>query len=232
MTTLVLLPGLGGTGELFEPFVAALGPTVSVKIIRYPGNAALGYEALGRFVQAALPAGEPFVLLGESFSGPIAISLAAAGGEGLRGLILCCSFARNPRPLLSSLRAVLPLLPILPRPIGLLSPLLMGGLATNRLRQALARALRQVTPDTLKARLQAVLSVDVSAELRRVTVPILYLQASADRVVPKASLRHIRRVQPETHIVSIAAPHFLLQTRPDEAVRAVLEFMQQLAIFA
>jgi pimeloyl-ACP methyl ester carboxylesterase len=103
MITLILLPGLGGTGELFEPFLAALGSAVAVKVIRYPGDVALGYDALGRFVRAMLPEGEPFVLLGESFSGPIAISLAATGGTQLRGLILCCSFARNPRPSLGPL---------------------------------------------------------------------------------------------------------------------------------
>ncbi|WP_256574776.1 hypothetical protein [Pseudomonas sp. PA15(2017)] len=39
-------------------------------MVRYPATEALGYEALERLVIAALPKGEPFMLLGESFSGP------------------------------------------------------------------------------------------------------------------------------------------------------------------
>lgn len=227
MTILVLLPGLGGTGELFEPFLAALGSAVATKVIRYPANGALGYDALAAFVRAALPVGEPYVLLGESFSGPIAISLAAEGGAQLQGLVLCCSFACNPRPSLGLFRVLLPLVPVVPRPLGPLAWLLMGRLATAALRQALAQALRQLAPDALKARLRAVMSVDVSAELRQVTVPILYLHATEDRVVPDAELRHIRRIRPDTRVVSIRAPHFLLQTRPEEAAQAVLDFIRQ-----
>ncbi len=225
MTVLVLLPGLGGTGELFEPFVAALGAAVATKIIRYPGDVALGYDALAAFVRDALPVDEPFILLGESFSGPIAISLAAERPAQLRGLVLCCSFARNPRPSLGPLRILLPLLPVMPRPLGLLAWLLMGRLATDALRQALAQALRQLTPPVLTARLRAVMRVDVSAALCRVTVPILYLHATEDRVVPAAALDHIRALQPEMQVVPVAAPHFLLQTRPDEAAQAVLGFI-------
>ena len=81
--------------------------------------------------------------------------------------------------------------------------------------------------DVLKARLRAVLSVDVSAELRRVAVPILYLHATEDRVVPEVALRYIRRIRPDTRVVSIAAPHFLLQTRPEEAAQTVLDFVRQ-----
>ncbi len=33
-------------------------------------------------VRAALPAGEPYILLGESFSGPIALALAAERPHG------------------------------------------------------------------------------------------------------------------------------------------------------
>jgi pimeloyl-ACP methyl ester carboxylesterase len=231
MTILVLLPGLGGTGELFEPFVAALGSAVATKIIRYPGDEALGYDALTAFVRDALPVGEPFVLIGESFSGPIAISLAAEGHAQLRGLVLCCSFARNPRPLLGSLGILLPLLPVVPRPLGLLAWLLMGRLATDKLRQSLARALGQLTPRALEARLWAVMRVDVSAELHRIAVPILYLHATGDRVVPKAALDHICALKPDTRVVSVPAPHFLLQTKPAAATQAVLDFIRQGSLF-
>ena len=41
--TLVLLPGIDGSGELFAPFVEALGPQVPVVVVRYPGERALGF---------------------------------------------------------------------------------------------------------------------------------------------------------------------------------------------
>src|SRR5438105_3993436 len=89
---------MDGTGELFAPFVAALGREFNVKVVAYPTAAPLGYDELESVARAALPAEGPYVILGESFSGPIAISLAASGSPGLKGLVLCCSFVSNPRP--------------------------------------------------------------------------------------------------------------------------------------
>ena len=101
---LVLLPGMDGTGDLFEPLQEALDPRTRVDIVRYPGSGPQGYDELEPRIRAQLPADEPFVLLGESFSGPLAIAIAATPPPGLRGLILCCSFARAPAPGLALLR--------------------------------------------------------------------------------------------------------------------------------
>ena len=68
MCRLVLLPGMDGTGELFAPFIAALGSQFPVTIVRYPETQALDYAGLEAVARALLPVGSPFVLLGESFS--------------------------------------------------------------------------------------------------------------------------------------------------------------------
>src|SRR5687768_1455482 len=107
--TLVLLPGMDGTGLLFADFVAALGAQVETQVLRYPPDEILGYAELEARVRAALPTDRPLVLLGESFSGPIAISIAATPPPNLRGLILCCTFARFPLP--ASIKALAKLLP-------------------------------------------------------------------------------------------------------------------------
>ncbi len=103
MITLLLLPGMDGTGDLFEPFAAALGSEFTVKVVRYPASEPLGYVELEAFARdRSFPAEGPFVILGESFSGPIAISLAASCSSRLKAVILCCSFVRNPRPLFAA----------------------------------------------------------------------------------------------------------------------------------
>ena len=73
--TLVLLPGMDGTGDLFAAFLSAPGCDLDVKVVSYPTDVALGYADLEAFARAALPTDRPFVILGESFSGPIAISI-------------------------------------------------------------------------------------------------------------------------------------------------------------
>ena len=51
MTTLVLLPGLDGTGGLFADFVAALPADITTTVIAYPNSLLLDYAALEAFVQ-------------------------------------------------------------------------------------------------------------------------------------------------------------------------------------
>ena len=225
MTTLVLLPGMDGTGELLDAFAAAVSPGIKVKVLRYPTTKALDYAGLEAVARAALPVDEPYVLLGESFSGPIAISLAASRPPQLVGLVLCCTFARNPRPSMAVFRPLLSLLPVAVAPVGLLARLLLGRFYTVVWRAALSGALDQVAPPVLRSRLHAVLSVDVSRQLARVVVPTLYLRGAQDDVVPRSSGQHVLEVKPNTTMMELEAPHFLLQVLPEEAARAVSEFI-------
>lgn len=64
VATIVLLPGMDGTGALFSEFVAALPPGAETLVVSYPPDQAMGYAELEAFVSAKLPAGT-FILLGE-----------------------------------------------------------------------------------------------------------------------------------------------------------------------
>jgi pimeloyl-[acyl-carrier protein] methyl ester esterase len=99
--TVILLPGMDGTGELFAPFLAAAKGDFKTVVVKYPTTKPLAYAELTSLVESQLPTGEPFVLLAESFSGPIAVSVARRKPNGLTGLVLCAAFVRNPRPSLS-----------------------------------------------------------------------------------------------------------------------------------
>lgn len=224
MTTLILLPGMDGTGTLFDPFVAAV--STPTQVVRYPASQPLDYGQLQTLVTSALPADEPYVLLGESFSGPIALSIAAKRPPLLRGVILCCSFASNPRPGLRWLRSCVDWLPDRP-PLAALEWFLAGRFAHPGLREALARALAQVSPRVLRARMKAVLEVNVLHELRSISVPLLYLRAAEDRVVPVLASQQILSNSSRSRLVELVAPHFLLQAAAREAARVVDAFIQE-----
>ena len=68
MATIVLLPGMDGTGTQFAEFIAALPRGMKTVVVSYAPDQALGYEELETIVRKRLPS-EPFLLLGESFSG-------------------------------------------------------------------------------------------------------------------------------------------------------------------
>jgi pimeloyl-[acyl-carrier protein] methyl ester esterase len=221
---LVLLPGMDGTGIMFEPFVEVL-QGFEPRVVRYPPNL-IAYPDCVAFARQQLPVDRPFLLLGESFSGPVAIALAAERPAGLVGLVLCVTFARNPRPRLAWAAPLLRLLPAMHLPLPLLRRVLLGGRATEALSNLVATMLPQVPTATLKERLLAVVAVDHTALLDRVQVPILALRASQDRLVPKAATEWIRARRP-TDIVTLEGPHWLLQTRPDACLQALQGFVQR-----
>jgi len=225
--TLVLLPGMDGTGELFKPLVATLGSQYPTRVVRYP-NASVGYAALISVARRWLPTQAPYVLLGESFSGPIAISLAAMQPPGLRGLVLCGSFARNPRPwLLSALCPLLSVRPDTMPPLSLLNYLLLGRHATKHLRSMLFSATSQVSGRAVQARFRAIRAIDVCAKLQAVKVPLLYLLAEQDRVVPQSALQTLQQLRPDMRVVSMSAPHMLLQAAPRTAANAIIAFLHE-----
>ncbi|MFZ0787536.1 MAG: hypothetical protein WAM67_17255, partial [Candidatus Acidiferrales bacterium] len=162
---MVLLPGMDGTGVLFADFAAALRPDFKPIVAAYPNDPKLGYPELEHLARAVLPEDEPFILLGESFSGPIAISIAASNPPGLLGLILCCTFARSPHPLLSLATAAIKPLPAARVPAFIQHRSLFGRFDSPHLRAQLAEVRGLVSANTLKSRLEAVARVDVTDQL-------------------------------------------------------------------
>jgi pimeloyl-[acyl-carrier protein] methyl ester esterase len=225
--TVVLLPGLDGTGRLLSEFATALGANFRVKIICYPTHKALDYDGLMELIRAQLPHNDDYVVVGESFSGPLALRLAQEEPVGLKGVVLGASFARldlPAKPMLSCLAKV-----ISPRmiTISMLIPFLLGGSATPELRESLAQVLANVAPQVLSLRVRAALEVDLLKNHRKVQRPVLYLQATLDRLIPKSAALYLADIASNLRIHEIVAPHFLFQVAPDESAAAIHNFRQE-----
>jgi len=215
---------MDGTGKMLADFCSAFSGNVRPMVISYPEDRILSYAQLADFVARRLPRNEPFVLLGESFSGPVAVEIAATRPPGLTGVVLCCSFAGNPRSLLAPLRGLVPILPSPARLAGFIAPLAFGRFSTKRLRALLATSLKEVSPEVLRARMRAVLDVDHSDRLKHIGVPVLYLQAKEDRLVPESAMRRIRSALPGLRLAALHGPHFLLQAMPAESAKIICDF--------
>lgn len=220
MTALVILPGLDGTGRLLDAFCARLGRSgVAAEAIAYPTDVAMGYAELDACVRPRLPTNGPFVLLGESFSGPLALRIAADPPPGLVGLALSTTFARSPVPVPASLAGLLRFAPARP-PMALLSWSLLGRWSDPRLCAELATALRTVAPEVLR--------VDVSALLPAVRMPVLHLVARRDRLLTHGAAAALARGLPQCRTVAVDGPHLLLQTVPEPCLRALQAFLADL----
>ena len=227
---LVLLPGLDGTGLAFRPLLATLPDWITPQVHAFPGATPAGYDQLLPGVLAALPRSAPFALLGESFAGPLAVMAAATPPAGLRAVILCASFVRN--PILWLPRWAAPIVRPFPfrfYPVVTALKRWFGRFSTPELRALLSEALAGVERPVLAARVREILRVDASAALRACPVPILYLAGTHDCIVPGRSLRRIQLLRPDVQVARIDAPHVVLQTRPAAAAEAIAAFLAPLA---
>jgi pimeloyl-ACP methyl ester carboxylesterase len=214
---------MDGTGELLSEFAANLSLRRPVQIIRYPADPDMGYDELSAFVLASV-AHPQFVILGESFSGPIAIEVAASKLERVAGLVLASSFACHPLP--KMLARFSRLVNVRWAPRIAIEAMLLGAGATPALKDLLAQVLARVPGDVLQARIRFALSVDKRASLQHVTCPMLALHGRFDRIVGKGSAAQIQRIRPDCESYWLDASHMLLETSAKAAASHVADFLR------
>lgn len=224
---LILLPGMDGTGKLFAEFRAALPDEYEVEIVRYPRDRFLSYSGLEDFVGTTCPATEPFVLIAESFSTPLAIQCASKRPENLKALILCAGFVTSPVKgwRKATARILAPFLFHLPLPPIAVRLWLADSNASPQLVRAIRTVLASVAPAVLSARLRAVLECDVRAAFEKVQMPVLYLQAREDRLVDASCVEELKHIHAHIRVEVLDGPHLLLQREPLKAAKAVMSFL-------
>jgi pimeloyl-ACP methyl ester carboxylesterase len=223
----VMLPGLDGTGLLFRPAIDACPGDLEATAVSLPSDEPLGYADLAVRVARDLPSDEPFALLAESFSGPLALEIASRRPSGLRGLVLAATYVTSPCPWW------LPMLPwrLLFRvkpPASMVRLLLLGRRAPAESLRLFREANARVAPEVMAARVRLVSSVDAREALRACPVPILYLQATRDSIVREGALKEIREIRPDVEHRRIVAPHLVVQAAPEDVWRHVLAFVRGL----
>lgn len=229
---LILLPGMDGTGALFVPFIAALQGEFDTLVVCYPRQRVLSYVELERLVRSELPDSEPFVLVAESFSSPVAIRLAVSAPENLKGVVLCAGFISSPLQGLKRL-AALALAPIVFRfspPSRVLRWFLIGRNDEQSLVNSIRATLSDVKSRVLAARLRFVLNCDERTNLRRLELPILFLRPTQDQVIPDASFQEICATNPGVEMVEVQGPHLILQTRPKQCSEVIAAFVRLKAL--
>lgn len=228
---LVLLPGMHGSGQLFAPLLRELPGNIKPQLVSYPQDRPLDYEGHLEIVMAALPVDEPFVLLGESFSGPLVLMAAARRPKGLCGVILCATFVTWPLPLPVSVAGLLVSLGLFRmKSTHLFLSLLLGKNASEELKGLFADTFTHLTPEVLAARARAVMSVDCTAALRDCHVPLLAMVADHDRIVTGRYPELMHSIRPDTEIVRFKSPHLILQCAATEAAREIQRFVETIIV--
>lgn len=222
----LLLPGLDGSGRLYAPLLDAGPRAFRPEVLSYPPDEPLGYDDLVARVRRSLPRGR-FVLLAESFSGPVAVRLAAARPPGLEALVLAATFLRAPlNPLLHPIRGIVGArLFGLPMPAAAVRWFMAGPDAPDAIVREVQQAVAAVSPGVLAHRSAEALQVDVRDDLARVDVPLLVIAPTRDRLLRADVAEEILAVRPDAEVALLDAPHMVLQRCPHASLARIEEFL-------
>jgi len=231
---LVLLPGLDGTGHLFAPFLACLPASVKPIVVEYPVDQTVNYQQLVPEIRELAPWDEPYLIVAESFGGPLALYFTAAQWEYVDGVVLVSSFITNPLPsFMNWVYSMMgeTLFKTVP-PTTVLKKYLLGKNFPPTLEESVTNALMAVKPDVLTQRIKLVVESNSTQALKDCSKPILYLHGSQDELLGDRGWKEISAAKPSVAGLEIDGPHMLLQTRPREAWAAIDRFWQQGALQA
>jgi len=219
-TSVVVLPGLDGKNVLLGSFVDLAPQNLSVSVYTLPDNPNDDYASLCDHLSIRIRELESCHLIAESFSGPLGILLAHRFPEIVRKLTLVATFADSPMP---SCGRWMPwwLMCRIPIPAIVARYFFVG--SDKQLAANFIKTVRSVSSRTVLKRIHCLMSVNVTRELAELRCSICYLRARQDKLVSKKSLDTIRHVNPSVVVREIDGPHLILQSRPQQSWKAILD---------
>ncbi|MBE0577766.1 MAG: hypothetical protein IH613_17950 [Desulfuromonadales bacterium] len=229
MTTLLLLPGLDGTGLVFGPLLTHLPAEIETQLVHYPADQLMSLQEHVAFAKKQFPKKKPFVLLAESFSGPIGLQLLADPPDNLTGVIFVATFAHYPSPFFLDAGRLLPqglLLKLFSS--TLFSRFFCLGKASADAVKLFRKALKSVKLNVLSHRLQILSELPPPPDTT-FSGPCLYIQASNDRLVASRAVAPLQRHLPQLQVEKIHGPHIILLAQPERGARLISGFIASLA---
>jgi pimeloyl-ACP methyl ester carboxylesterase len=230
--TLALLPGMDGTGELFRPFLAVASKSTKCVVASYPPKALAGWEDYVSFIEKVLPRNDEYILVAESFSGPFAVEIAGQEKvpQGLRGIVLCSSFVSCPihpvaAPFAWTFGRFVMGLPVSRQAIR---TFLLGRDSSDDLVDIVASAIKSVDRDVLWRRLRLLLQCDIRQTAANLKVRCLALAGDKDRLVSRIAQSELLEALGESNVTRINGAHLLMQTRPEDVLSAISDFVNRL----
>jgi pimeloyl-ACP methyl ester carboxylesterase len=227
---LVMISGMDGTGQLFYRQVPRLARGHRVATYALRDGAArieLLVEDLLRVHDVVARAGEPAVLVGESFGGTLALSYAIAHPERVAELVVLNSFPR----FLPQMRLRLAILAVGVTPWGVM-PLVRRATATrlhsSYTRPEEIRRFLDVTRATTRRgylnRLRILQRLDLRDRLHEIRAPALFLAAREDHLVPSVEQATLMTARVPDSAVRVLEGHgHICLLAPDIDLALILE---------
>jgi pimeloyl-ACP methyl ester carboxylesterase len=220
-----LLPGIDGTGVLFEPLARAIGYQARTTALSFRDEVTL--DDFVESVSARLPK-QRVLLLAESFSGPIALSLLAKHPGRFQAAILSTTFARSPFLSFLGMGTLLSK--------GIFGSTTLENLLLNKfcarsdvplsVQQIVHEISEQISPEVIKKRLHIMDTFDVRPLLPRIAAPVLYLAGLKDKLITASIRAELFENVPRICFKGIDGPHLLLQTHAQLCTNTIMNFLE------
>lgn len=227
--SLIFIHGAGGSHLKWAPLMESSinGFThIALDLMGHgasPGNPVAKVEAYAQSIHDFLAANSfprPWILVGHSMGGSIALQTALTYPQSADGLVLIGSGAR---------------MPVNPT---MLEQLAQGTFDTGFLKIAYGRdfaperlaaeleSLSQVPQPQLHADFTACNNYNVAAQLDQIKIPVLILVGDQDKMTPAKNSQYLQENIPGAVLKIVpSAGHYLMLEKPAETIAAIAEFL-------
>ncbi|SDZ97993.1 alpha/beta fold hydrolase [Microbulbifer marinus] len=216
----ILLPGMDGTGLLFEPLIKHFPQNIEFEVVSL--NETPGTDPREQAIEISKKIVDPRVILvAESYSGRIAHELFNILGKKIAKIIFLASFISRPSKI-SKLTGLLPEFLLNPSvvPDWALNTICFAGHGRREQISLVRRAIGLVDPTVLKARLHQLSNLEVPQNTQNVQA--VYIRPTNDHLVSSEAVKILAKTYDQLQIETVAGGHFIAQAKPDECARVIL----------
>lgn len=219
---LVLVPGMDGTGCLFHRQVPMLARSYRVGTYRLRDDAPSMDTLLADLadvIESVSGGARPAIVVGESFGGTVALSLALARPHLVAGLVVINSFPRF-LPQLRLHMAIFALRTLPWQTMPMVRRLTAFRMHSKHTHRAEIRRFMELTADTTRGgylgRLRILTRYDVRDRLGEIRTPTLFLASERDHLVPSVEqARHMAARVPGASLRILAGHGHICLIAPD-----------------
>jgi len=216
---IVLLPGLDGTGSLFEELIKSLGEDNEVEVISYEDISGQSFVDQAKEVEMRVTDMD-VLLVGESYSGRVAYELNQLLGSRVRAIVFIASFISSPS-LLSKFAGLLPVALLKQNFLStyLLKVFGFNGKATQKQTNSVFNSLKMANRSKLKARLKNIATL--SNPPNTINCHVTYIRPTRDLLVSNRSVNNLKSLCTNFHVTSVSGGHFIAQSAPMACAKVI-----------
>ncbi|NVJ65246.1 MAG: alpha/beta hydrolase [Gammaproteobacteria bacterium] len=220
--TLILMPGMDGSGFLYQPLSQLLTKQGLDNHIE-PLNPHTDKYAYMDYLEDKYQ-GHKLALVAESYAGHIATQLAIRGNLQIEKLVIMASFLENPTKLTELEKYFsMSIIQSPPLPEKALAHALFGKTSETELLALFKQAMQDVSSEQLSQRISDMRSLELPIE--KVHQSTLYIQASDDWLVPARNLTSYQKVFTNLTIEKVKATHLVAQGRAKKCCELIQQFL-------